>query len=169
MPSNDAHALQQSDLNRFLYADVGVEASGMTLSVLSILARVGLDPWQEAGRLAGLPRAKAIDGLAGIIVTQPASVWNRTDADAIASRLVALLPGRGETVQAISTRSVERTVRGALLAMRTDRRWLVAVLLVLLVGLSLELAHRHGAFGVAHASQAGALRLHAVEGLPSHP
>jgi hypothetical protein len=36
---------------------VGVEANGMTLSVLSTLARRGMDPWQEAERLAKLPRS----------------------------------------------------------------------------------------------------------------
>ena len=95
MPNTDAYALQRSDLNGFLFADVGVEASGMTLSVLSVLARLGMDPWQEAGRLAKLPRTAAVDGLARIIATMPASLWSLPDATAIAARLVALLPARG--------------------------------------------------------------------------
>ena len=66
-------SLQYSSLNGFLFADVGVEANGMTLSVLSALARRGMDPWQEAERLAKLPRTDAVDGLAQIIATTPAS------------------------------------------------------------------------------------------------
>ena len=92
---SDAYALQRSDLNRFLFADVGVEASGMTLSVLSALARRGVDPWQEAGRLAKLPQTAAVDGLAKIITAMPASLWSLADATVIARRLVALLPSRG--------------------------------------------------------------------------
>ena len=59
MVTPDVTALQRSDLNQFLFADVGMEANGMTLSVMSMLARQGSDPWGEAGRLAELTRAEA--------------------------------------------------------------------------------------------------------------
>jgi hypothetical protein len=93
MANTDAFALQKSDLNGFLFADIGIEASGNNLSVLSALARVGMDPWQEGGRLAKLPKPAAIDALAKLIAIMPSSQWSLTDATAIASRLVALLPG----------------------------------------------------------------------------
>ncbi len=95
MAEQDAFALGRSNLNRFLFADIGIEGSGMPLSVLSALARLGLDPWQEAGRLARLPRLAAADGLAALITAMPASLWSMTDATARATRLVALLPGQG--------------------------------------------------------------------------
>ena len=44
----------------FLLESVGVDENGMTVSVLSTLARLGLDPWEEAGRLAVLPKKAAI-------------------------------------------------------------------------------------------------------------
>ena len=44
-----------ADFERFVYADVATEPNGMELSVLSALSRQGLDPWQEAQRLAQLP------------------------------------------------------------------------------------------------------------------
>jgi hypothetical protein len=75
-----------------LFADVGVESNGMTLSVLSILARLGHDPWQQAEQLAALPMAAAVDTLAKIIAAVPSSPWPPLDASAIATRLVALLP-----------------------------------------------------------------------------
>jgi len=90
----DATALQRSDLNAFLFADVGTEANGTTLSVLSVLARRGTDPWNEAGRLAGLSKAEAVDSLAQTIATMPASLWPLPDASAIAARLISLLPAR---------------------------------------------------------------------------
>jgi len=64
----------------------------MTLSVVSVFARLGNDPWQEAGRLAGLPKPEAIESLARIIASMPTSVWPLQAATTIATRLIALLP-----------------------------------------------------------------------------
>lgn len=47
----------------FLFESLGVEENGMDLSVLSALARAGIDPWAEAKRLAGLPRQAAISAI----------------------------------------------------------------------------------------------------------
>lgn len=92
MTGNDAYALQHSDLNGFLFAQVGEESGGNPLSVLSVLARLGLDPWQEARRLANLPVRAAVEGLAQTIAGMPASPWPLPDATMIAERLVGLLP-----------------------------------------------------------------------------
>jgi hypothetical protein len=89
-------SLPRSELNGFLFADVGIEPSGMPLSVLSTLARLGMDPWQEAARLAKLPRSAAVEALARLIAGMPASLWPLPDATAIAARLVALLPTGGD-------------------------------------------------------------------------
>jgi hypothetical protein len=97
MPSTDAFALRRSGLNEFLFAAVGTEANGMTLSLLSVFARLGNDPWREAGRLAGLPKSEAIESLAQIIAGMPRCVWPLPAATAIATRLIALLPTQSET------------------------------------------------------------------------
>jgi hypothetical protein len=94
MAASEVNVLRQSGLNDFLFADIGVEANGMTLSVVSLLARQGIDPWQEAGRLAGMTKADAVASLAQIIVGMPQSLWNRAEAVLIAGRLVDLLPSR---------------------------------------------------------------------------
>lgn len=94
MASPDVTALQRSDLNQFLFADVGTEASGMTLSVVSVFARQGSDPWREAGRLADLSKAEATDSLARTIAAMPRSLWNLPEAIAISARLTGLLPAR---------------------------------------------------------------------------
>ena len=39
----------------FLYAPVGDDRRGATVTVLSMLARLGVDPWGEAAGLASLP------------------------------------------------------------------------------------------------------------------
>jgi hypothetical protein len=64
MSSPDAFALRRSGLNEFLFAPVGTEPSGMTLSLLSVFARRGDDPWKEAGKLVGLPKCDAIESVA---------------------------------------------------------------------------------------------------------
>jgi hypothetical protein len=47
-------SVQNSEFADFLYAPIGEEENGMLLTVLSALARIGLDPWQEAGCLTRL-------------------------------------------------------------------------------------------------------------------
>jgi hypothetical protein len=139
--STDAYALSRSDLNGFLFAEIGVEASGMTLSVLSTFARLGMDPWQEAGRLATLPRTAAVDGLARIIAAMPASLWSLPDATAIAARLVALLPARGG-----GGPSIAPSTGPAPGAPRTIRQWVVmlALLAAVLAGLASNLVGQRG-------------------------
>ena len=64
----------------------------MPLSVASALARLGTDPWAEAERLAKLPRDRAAEVLAAVVLrTFPARVKPR-DAREIAARLILLLP-----------------------------------------------------------------------------
>jgi hypothetical protein len=88
-------ALSNADFERFVYADVATEPNGMELNVLSALSRQGLDPWQEAQRLAQLPPFAAADGLAQILRAVPAIRALRLDVKMIAERLVALLPAQG--------------------------------------------------------------------------
>ena len=85
-------ATSADGLVRFVYADVAAEPNGMPLSVLSALARRGLDPWQEARRLAELPAPAAVDRLAQTLIGLPLMRSSLNDATAIAGRLVTLLP-----------------------------------------------------------------------------
>src|SRR5271156_4944166 len=102
MVMSDVTALQRSDLNEFLFADVGTERSGMMLSVVSLFARQGSDPWREADRLPELPKAVAADSLARSIAEMPQGRWNLPDAAVIAARLIGLLPKRPARVAARS-------------------------------------------------------------------
>lgn len=92
MPDTDVFRLQKSDLNPFLFADVGPESNGMSLSVVSMLGRLGGDPWEDAGRLAGQTREAATRELAEIIAGTLSSGGSSTEIMAIATRLAALLP-----------------------------------------------------------------------------
>jgi hypothetical protein len=74
----------------FLYATLGEDSRGHAVSVLSALARLQLDPWDEAADLADLPRTRAqtrLEGLLARFADVPALA-----RDSAARRLVALLP-----------------------------------------------------------------------------
>jgi hypothetical protein len=87
-------SLLHSDLNDFLFAAVGEEQNGVTLSVVSALTRLGLDPWEEAARLTPLPKARAAEALASVIARLPISRTGAADDLAISQRLVELLPAQ---------------------------------------------------------------------------
>src|SRR5690349_14587721 len=88
----DAFALPHSDLNAFLFADVGTELNGSPLTILSILARRGEDPWAEAARLAKLPKVEAFDGLMQIMSKMPLGPQAVRNVGATVSRVIQLLP-----------------------------------------------------------------------------
>jgi hypothetical protein len=64
-------SLLHSDLNDFLFASIAEEQNGVTLSVVSALTRLGVDPWAEAARLMPLPKARAAEALATLIARLP--------------------------------------------------------------------------------------------------
>jgi len=97
MPDTDVFRLRKSNLNTFLFADVGTESNGMPLSVVSMLGRLGGDPWATASRLAGQPRDAAVLELAEIITGTARAERSNDEIMAIATRLASLLPGTGST------------------------------------------------------------------------
>jgi hypothetical protein len=66
----------------------------MPLSVLSALARLDVDPWEEAAKLSELPKDTAAQKLTPLIVRLPGGQWTQPDSGAIADRLIKLLPHR---------------------------------------------------------------------------
>ena len=86
------YGLGHSEYNAFLFAAVGEEKIGLTLTVQTALVRLGVDPWQEAARLADLPREAAARAFAKMIAQLPEGDWKAADAEAIATRLVSRLP-----------------------------------------------------------------------------
>jgi hypothetical protein len=93
------YALGHSKYNGFLYAVVDEEEIGLPLTVLTALTRLGLDPWQEAARLADLPRELAAQALAEVIARLPGKACKAPGSTMIAARLVKWLPAR--TVSAV--------------------------------------------------------------------
>ena len=82
------------EFDDFLYAPIGGDRNEMPLSVLSALARLNLDPWEEAAELSELPKNTATQRLASLIARLPGGRWTQADSGAIADRLIELLPRR---------------------------------------------------------------------------
>ncbi len=137
-------------LTDFVFADVCIEASGMTLTVLSMLSRRDLDAWQEAKRLTMPSQANAVVSLAGTLADTASNRWTASQATEIAARLVRLLPVRTPSAASmiqggngpfIASRMMtllplrggqltRRTVAGRGLSQRIIRLALVAAVLV---------------------------------------
>src|SRR5437016_2699056 len=83
------------EFDRFLFASVGEEVDGVPLSVLSALARLELDPWDEAARLAHLTREAAADQLARMIARLSDRCWSEGEARRISIGLIKRLPMAG--------------------------------------------------------------------------
>jgi hypothetical protein len=94
-----AYAPELPEMDPFLFASVGEEVNGIPLSVLSALARLGLDPRREAARLSHLTSAAATNRLARMLARLPDRPWTSPDIRRIASRLVELLPAAPKGIE----------------------------------------------------------------------
>lgn len=97
------YSLGHSAYNDFLFGSLGQDAAGTEVTMLSALSRLGIDPWQEAARLAALPRDAAAEALAATILRLPDGTGRDAEVPKIAARLVALLP-EGAVVDIPQTR-----------------------------------------------------------------
>ncbi len=85
-----------SQFDAFLFATVDEDKNGMLLSVLSALARLDVDPWQEAARLARLPADAAARRLTSLLEALPDAAPAHRDPGTVAARLIGLLPHLAE-------------------------------------------------------------------------
>lgn len=81
-----------SEFDRFLFTPLGEDANGLPLSVVSLLARIDLDPWQEAGDLAALPLEAAARRLRRSLDTLMDPALRQANTETMVLRLLALLP-----------------------------------------------------------------------------
>ncbi len=83
-----------SDFDGFLYAYVGSDRNGAEVTVISALARLGLDPWGEASDLAGLSRGAARMRLSALLARFTDIPGLNFENEAVARKLVSFLPDR---------------------------------------------------------------------------
>ena len=82
------------EFERFLYASVGEDRNGSVVTVLSTLARLGLDPWQEAAELVTLGRDAARSRLETLLARFRDVPTLTSDHRRVAQDLSQLLPER---------------------------------------------------------------------------
>jgi hypothetical protein len=97
----------------FLFAQVCDEANGAHLSVISALARMNVDPWDEATRLAAMPKAIAEKTLLSILELVSENSWKSTEAKAIVARLVHLLPQAAQGATTAAAKAATSTMQHA--------------------------------------------------------
>jgi len=81
----------RTDLNDFLFSPIANDASGMHLTVLSVLARSGVDPWDEAAKLAALSSESATQKIVQLLAQVPNGPTPGDQTASMAARLVAQL------------------------------------------------------------------------------
>lgn len=111
-----ALGLSATGFERFLHTMVGEDDNGLPLSVLSVLARHDVDPWEEAASIARLPEAEALDRLNRLL--------GRAAEPAVVHKLIALLPGQSRGPCSLSDRVI-----------RVFSNWHVGLLSLIVVAL----------------------------------
>lgn len=115
----------------FLFAPVCEDPNGLRLSVLSALARFNVDPWEEAARLAAMPKQIAETTLLSILDLVSGRSWKSSEAAAAAAQLVRLLPRQDEAAATADARTGT--------AHRTNYWWLW---LVVWIAMTFMMPHR---------------------------
>jgi hypothetical protein len=124
------------EFDDFLFASIGEDRNGTTLSVLSALARFDVDPWQETASLARMPKERATERLAALIAATPMDLATGLSAATIAARLIALLP------QSPSFKASAPTALFKAAAVAPSRLFIpLSVLALLLAGYFIFVAH----------------------------
>jgi hypothetical protein len=140
MALRSEYSLGHSEYNAFLFAAVGEEKIGMPLTVLTALTRLGIDPWQEAARLADLSKEAALRTFAATIAKLPEGDWKAADSEAIAARLLSWLPGK--STKAVPAVAVKRSLADKMkLGFAPWLVWGALTLAVLLVTVYLQADH----------------------------
>jgi hypothetical protein len=116
-----------SRYDEFLFAEVGEQPNGMSMSMASAFARLGLDPWEEAARLAVLPASAARTSLAGMVARMPDVALGAADSAKLIGDLMLLLSPRGQ-ISAEAVPVPKAAWRRA--GLQLDSRWLVAAIAV---------------------------------------
>ncbi|WP_299553692.1 hypothetical protein [uncultured Tateyamaria sp.] len=127
MSASDILHPDGSDYDAFLQAEVGEDRTGAAVTVVSALARIGLEPWTEAKELALLSKENAeirLNAHLEAITDVPALALA---SESKATKLVALLPHRG------SFPFVGESQSGSFSFPRVSAFWVLSVFVVIAV------------------------------------
>jgi hypothetical protein len=117
------------EFERFLYASVGEDRNGSVVTVLSTLARLGFDPWQETTELVTLGRDAARARLEALLAQFRDVPTLTSDHERVARDLSQLLP------ESQSSGSLKRAAAGASdgRSRKSGGIWTVLAIIFLLV------------------------------------
>ncbi len=128
MENTTKHLTRDPAFDRFLGAMVGEDRSGTDVTVLSMLARLGVDPWDEASTLAGMgdaPARKRLQALLSRFRDVPSLL---PDSHETVARLLAFLP----RARASARPSASGTPAGTVVpTFPTPLHWIIATLVLL--------------------------------------
>jgi hypothetical protein len=116
--------------NAFLRSALWLDRDEAPLSVLSALARLDVDPWEEAAQLAALPEESASARLAAMLANLPGGPADRRDLDAHCARSVRLLSSVAGSVRARAEPSRVPVVRPAGFLFLVVGSWMLAITLM---------------------------------------
>jgi hypothetical protein len=130
-----------SEFDDFLFTPLGEDRNGLPLSVVSLFARMNMDPWQEAGKLAALSADAAAKRLTQSLDTLTDPALRPANPGETVLRLLALLPPHAAT-------AVEAPLPAASAVTAPDpgariRTILFIATAILLVGSQILGAHRY--------------------------
>ena len=100
----------RSDFDAFLFAKVDEVTRDVPLRVVSVLARLDLDPWAEAAELTQMSKDTAVHRLTALLNNSPDGPPTETESQTIAARLISLLPASAGRPRGWSSPSTEEGV-----------------------------------------------------------
>jgi hypothetical protein len=132
-----------SEFDKFLFTLLGDDQNGLPLSIVSLLARMNVDPWQEAGTLDALPAEAAVRRLTFSLDTLTDPKLRQAISETRVLRLLALLPRQAPAAVQTPVASANPVV--------TPRPWtrirtiIFIATAIVLVGSQIFAAHRYAA------------------------
>ncbi len=119
------------EFDAFLYAPIGLERIGGELTVVSALARLGVDPWEEAEMLSHLSEESAANRLSSLIARYPDLMFEAGERSRLAKSLIALLPHQRRS---LVSRRVQTGDKRRIVAVRSiPSYFLISALMLLAV------------------------------------
>jgi hypothetical protein len=95
----------------FLFTRINDAGEATPLSVLSMLARLDIDPWEEAAKLARLPPPAAAKRLVDFIGATPGVSSAYLSDTALSDRLIKLLPSPAAAIDLARQKTLGRVLR----------------------------------------------------------
>jgi hypothetical protein len=124
-------ATLRKDFDEFLMAPVGKDSDGNPITLLTVLARLGVDPWEEAADLSHLSREPAMQRLASRLEAMPNGPASAADTVNIATRLITLLHRTPTQKAASPEASPPQMIAKAAKTISPAVYWLIGVVFIL--------------------------------------